>query len=82
MIGVNARSMWHESEKGLPSFFSMELDKSKQKSNMRADCLKRLQVMAKVYQSNKIKYFPWYARPKYLMDKNKIKSTSGDPAYD
>ena len=28
MHGVNARSMWHESEKGLSSYFSLELDKN------------------------------------------------------
>ena len=38
--------------------------------------------MEKVYTHAKVKYFPWFARPKYLMDKNRIKSTSGDTNFD
>lgn len=38
--------------------------------------------MAKVYQHSKLKYLPWFVRPKYMMDQNKILSTSKDPNYD
>ena len=31
MNGVNSRAMWHESEKGLPSYFSIELEKNLEK---------------------------------------------------
>lgn len=38
--------------------------------------------MEKVYNHAKVRYLPWFAWPKYLMDKNKIKSTSGDSSFD
>ena len=44
--------------------------------------MKRLQIMTKVFKHPKLKHLPWFIRPKYLCDANKVKSTSGDPNYD
>lgn len=38
--------------------------------------------MTKVYEHAKVKYLPWFMRPKYLVDKNKVLSISGDINYD
>jgi hypothetical protein len=55
--------MWDDSEKGLDSWYSLEVKKNKEfrNSQISEDQYKRLQIMEKVYNHAKVRYLPWFA---------------------
>jgi len=76
--------MWHESERNQASYYSVLYQKSLEQTSKEMDHihLKRLKILAQLYVHPKVKYLPWFVRPKYLCDGNNVLSTSGDPNYD